>query len=78
MEIHITALSVELIVQVGRLVELVIRGLDIAAVVAADLQEPAYVIVEIGQHPVAVLGVACKVSVGVVRPIELRSSIVRP
>ena len=49
-EIHITALSVELIVQVGRLVELVIRGLDIAAVVAAHLQEPAYVIVEIGQN----------------------------
>ena len=55
--------------QIGGLVELVTRCLDIAAVVAAHLQEPAYVIVEIGKHSVAVLGVAGKVSVGVVCPI---------
>ena len=77
-EVHITALAVEFVVQIGRLVELVIRGLDIASVVAADLQEPAYVIVEIGKHSVAVLGIACEVAVGIVSPIELRSSIVRP
>ena len=59
--------------QVGRLVELVIRGLDIAAVVAAHLQEPAYVIVEIGQNSVTVLGVAGKIAVGIVSPIELRN-----
>ena len=71
MEIHITALAVELVMQIGGLVELVIRGLDIAAVVAAHLQEPAYVIVEIGQNSVTVLGVTCEVSVGVVSPIIL-------
>lgn len=64
--------------QIGGLVELVTRCLDIAAVVAAHLQEPAYVIVEIGQNSVTVLGVAGKIAVGVVCPIELRSSIVRP
>ena len=64
--------------QVGGLVELVIRGLDIAAVVAADLQEPAYVVVEIGQNSVAVLGIAGEIAVGIVSPIELRSTIVRP
>ena len=78
MEIHITALTVEFVVQIGRLVKLVIRGLDIAAVVAANLQEPAYVIIEIGKHSVAVLGVTGKVAVGIVSPIELRSPIVRP
>ena len=77
-EIHITALAVEFVVQIGRLVKLVVGCLDIAAVVAAHLQEPAYVIVEIGKHSVAVLGVAGEIAVGVVSPIELRSSIVRP
>ena len=73
MEVHITTLTVEFVVQIGRLIELVIRGLNIAAVVAADLQESAYVIVEIGKHSVAVFGVAGEVSVGVVSPIELRN-----
>ena len=50
--------------QIGRLVEFVIRGLDIAAVVAAHLQESAYVIVEIGQNSVTVLGVAGKIAIG--------------
>ena len=71
MEIHITALAVELVMQIGGLVELVIRGLDIASVVAAHLQEPAYVIVEIGQNSVTVLGVAGKIAVGIVSPIIL-------
>ena len=73
MEVHITTLTVKLVVQIGRLVELVIRGLDIASVVAAHLQEPAYVIVEIGQNSVTVLGVAGKIAIGVVSPIELRN-----
>ena len=64
--------------QVGRLVELVIRGLDIAAVIAADLQESAYVIVEVLKHTAAGLGVAGKIAVGIVSPIELCSPIVRP
>ena len=64
--------------KIGGLVELVIRGLDIAAVVAAHLQEPAYVIVEVCQNSVTVLGVAGEVAIGVVSPIELRSPIVRP
>ena len=41
--------------------------------VAAHLQEPAYVIVEVCQNSVTVLGVACKVAVGVVSPIILRN-----
>ena len=78
MEVHITALTVEFVVQIGRLVELVIRGLDIAAVVAADLQEPAYIIVEIGKHSTAGLSITGEIAIGVVSPIELCSSIVRP
>ena len=50
--------------QIGGLVELVTRCLDIAAVVAAHLQEPAYVIIEIGKHSVTVLGVTGKIAVG--------------